>query len=80
MLAIFSYLNGVVEVLNGNVTEVAAGIGQYETAGYLPQGVKAHLQLDESGILRLTEVNLLMTNFAVENKTDGDSALKSKFA
>lgn len=65
-----------------DIKEVAEGLQQYESAGYRPHGIKAHLQLDDSGILRLSEVNLLMTAFdeLAANKTESVSTLKSMSA
>lgn len=74
------YLNGAEAVMNVSILGVKEVIEKFEASGHSPQAVKTHLELDPSGILQLSEVNLIMTHEGLENKSDGTtSTLKSKF-
>ncbi|VDK33995.1 unnamed protein product [Taenia asiatica] len=74
------YLNGAEAVMNVSILGVKEVIEKFEASGYSPQAVKTHLELDASGILQLSEVNLIMTHEGLENKSDGTTSTLKKFA
>ncbi|KAL5961073.1 Hypoxia up-regulated protein 1, partial [Taenia solium] len=74
------YLNGAEAVMNVSILGVKEVIEKFEANGYSPQAVKTHLELDASGILQLSEVNLIMTHEGLENKSDGTTSTLKKFA
>lgn len=53
-----------------NISGVKEEIEKFRKGGHEPQAVRAHLELDASGILKLSEVNLIMVHGSSENKTD----------
>uniref|UniRef100_A0A5K3FSG9 Hypoxia up-regulated protein 1 n=2 Tax=Mesocestoides corti TaxID=53468 RepID=A0A5K3FSG9_MESCO len=74
------YLDGAVGVLNASISGINEEMQKFDREGYKPQAVKAHLELDASGILRLSEVNLIMSHVSPEDKADDNASTLKKFA
>ncbi|CDS42119.1 Heat shock protein Hsp70 [Echinococcus multilocularis] len=74
------YLNRAEAVMNVSILDVKAVIEKFEESGHLAQAVKTHLELDASGILQLSEVNLIMTHEEQQNKSNGTTSTLKKFA
>lgn len=58
----FSYLQGGNAILKVNISGVNEAIENFQKSGNEPQAVKVHLELDASGILQTSEVNLIMAH------------------
>ncbi|EUB62508.1 Hypoxia up-regulated protein [Echinococcus granulosus] len=74
------YLNRAEAVMNVSILDVKAVIEKFEESGHSAQAVKTHLELDASGILQLSEVNLIMTHEEQQNKSNGTTSTLKKFA
>ncbi|VDM35547.1 unnamed protein product [Hydatigera taeniaeformis] len=74
------YLNGAEAVMNVSISNVNSVMEKFEESGHSPQAVKTHLELDASGILQLSEVNLIMVHGGPENKSNGTPSTLKKFA
>ncbi|KAM3173465.1 hypothetical protein ACTXT7_012448 [Hymenolepis weldensis] len=66
-----SYLQGGSTILKVNISGVNEAIENFQKSGNEPQAVKVHLELDASGILQTSEVNLIMAHEEIGKSTIG---------
>lgn len=57
-----------------NISGVNASIENFKKGGHEPQAVKVHLELDASGIIQTSEVNLILTH-----EEEPKSTIESEF-
>lgn len=65
-------------ILNATFSGVREEIEKFESGGHSPQSVKAHIELDSSGILKLSEVNLIMSHDVLKQGEGSSGTLKRK--